>query len=229
MIPVIGVPVLNRPELLEKMLGSIDDQVGRVVIIDNGDIVPNQDEYQVIRPGHNIGVAQAWNLIIKTTPWAAWWLIVNSDVEFRPGSLERFSEAVDENSPSIYHLIGYAAFALTPSVVAQVGFFDENFHPAYCEDDDYSRRCELAGVSRIQVPDCPAEHLGSATIYGDKRYMDRNGSTFDANVLYYEQKWGGAMHGGEMFNTPFDRGGSLKDWDLDIYRLRDQAWERTTD
>ena len=53
-----------------------------------------------------------------------------------------------------------------------------------------------------------------------------NGSTHGANDIYYAQKWGGQKQGGETFTTPFNRGGHVGDWRLDIERLRNQAWPR---
>ena len=46
--------------------------------------------YRVIQPGHNLGVAASWNLGIKATPLADWWLICNSDIKFGPGDLAKW-------------------------------------------------------------------------------------------------------------------------------------------
>lgn len=227
MIPVLGVPVLNRPELLREMLASIDHSIGEVVIIDNGNVVHDFEgtrRRRVIKPHHNLGVGASWNLIMQVTPWAPWWLIVNSDIEFRPGDLARLDEAVDPQSATIYHQLGFAAFAMTAIALERVGYFDENFHPAYDEDLDMSRRCELASVPRVNV-DAGLRHVGSATIYGNERYRALNARTHPANDRYYERKWGGHKHGGETFSTPFNRGGHIGDWRLEPERLRDQAWE----
>jgi hypothetical protein len=35
-IPVLGIPILSRPDDLTAMLASVDEPVGRLVIIDNG-------------------------------------------------------------------------------------------------------------------------------------------------------------------------------------------------
>src|SRR6478609_1560237 len=94
-IPVLIVPILNQPELLYRMLKSIDHPVDRVVVIDNGDVVLDLSEdepwgqLRIVRPGHNLGVAASWNLGLRVTPQAPWWLIVNHDLEFGPGDLAR--------------------------------------------------------------------------------------------------------------------------------------------
>ena len=232
-IPVIIVPILNRPELLDRLLASIDHPVDRVVVIDNGDVVDpfwgarhmTEFKFHVIKTGHNIGVAAAWNLGIKTTPRAPWWLVVNSDIEFGPGDLARWEATVEPRAGILYKMLGLACFGITPPVLAAAGWFDEAIHPAYNEDIDFCRRCDLAGVIQ-QEAGFTGTHVGSATIMADPVLRHRNGQTHAANDAYYAEKWGGPKQGGETFTTPFNKGGHVGDWRMDIERLRRQAWEK---
>lgn len=224
-IPVLIVPVLNQPELLCRMLGSIDHDVERVVVIDNGGVFDGQ--WRVtdhIRPGHNLGVAASWNLGMKVSPGAPWWLIVNHDIEFGAGDLARLDEAVDPNGDTHYFMLGMAAFALTRHTLERVGYFDENFHPAYDEDLDWDRRAKLVGCERIEVG-FTGTHVGSATIHSDPSLRRQNGRTHMANDVYYSRKWGGPKQGGERFSTPFNRGGHVGEWRLEPQRLQSQAWK----
>lgn len=223
-IPVLICATLNRPDLLVKMLASIDEPVGQTVIIDNGGQVP--PEIEAIRLPHNIGCGGAWNLGFQVTPTASWWLVTNDDIEFGAGDLKRLVETVEPQRAAIYHLIGFAAFAVTPSVLQVVGGFDLNITPAYNEDVDMSRRCELAGVPRIEVG-FSGRHQGSATIMADPVLRSINGATHGANDRYYRAKWGGEKQGGETFSTPFDRGGDVGEWRWNIAPMRSQAWPRT--
>jgi GT2 family glycosyltransferase len=225
-IPVLIVPVLNRPDLLDKMLASIDHPVDQIVIIDNGDVVTNAHEYphRIIQLGWNLGCAASWNLGIKITPSASWWLIVNSDLQFGPGDLARL-EATMTSEPGLYKMLGLAAFAINQKTVDKIGFFDEQFINGYCEDIDYQRRADLVGVPHIEVG-FSGTHVGSATINSTPEYMFQNGRSYNANVAYYEAKWGGRMHGGETFSTPFNRGGDIRDVRPDIERLRLLSWRR---
>jgi GT2 family glycosyltransferase len=227
-IPVLIVPVLNRPDLLREMLGSIDHPVDQVIIIDNGGVTDEFDEmmrWRIVRPGHNLGVGASWNLGMKVTPRAAYWLIVGSDVTFGPGDLARLDETVNPHSAIHYFMLGMSAFALTRHTLRAVGYFDENFHPAYDEDLDWARRAELAGSPRVEVGFTGA-HVGSATIHSDPSLRRQNGPTHSANDLYYAQKWGGPKQGGETFSTPFNRGGHVGDWRLDPERLATQSWKK---
>lgn len=227
-IPVLIVPVLNRPDLLGAMLRSIDHEVDRVVIIDNGSVLkfdePNP-KVRIIRPGHNLGVAASWNLGLKVTPQAPWWLISNSDVEFGPGDLAKLDEMVDPESGDHYFMLGMAIFAITRYTLHDAGYFDENFHPAYDEDLDWHRRALLAGSRRVDPP-FTGTHVGSATIRSDASFWRQNGPTHQANDAYYARKWGGPKLGGEVFSTPFDRGGHVGDWRLEPERLAAQSWKK---
>lgn len=242
MIPALIVPILNGPEHLRAMLNSIDHPIGQVIIIDNGGVV-NWRPAMTVSHGHigdcvvislpsNLGVAASWNLGIKVAPMSPWHLIVNHDIEFSPEDLALLEGAVDPSIAAIYHLSGpsepmsWAAFAMTAPALDRLGYFDEQFAPAYDEDVDMARRADLAGVPRINVAG-QIRHSGSSTIKSDPLYEMRNGLTHGLNDRYYEAKWGGSKYGGERFDTPFNRGGSVADWTLESKRLRDQHWPRS--
>jgi hypothetical protein len=238
-IPVRLVPILNQPALLVKMLDSIDYSVEQTIIIDNGAVIadrggngwghsPLVPDIRIIWPHHNLGVGASWNLGLKVTPKAPYWLIVNHDVEFGPGDLQRMDEAVDPIAAGLYlfsNELGLAAFAITRHTLNAVGYFDENIHPAYNEDLDFARRCDLAGLPRYEIG-WTGTHVGSATINSDFYASAGNAVTHGLNDKYYEAKWGGSKLGGETFTTPFNKGGHLGDWRLDSERLRSQAWPK---
>lgn len=131
------VPILNRPDLLQRMLGSIDVPVDRVVVVDNGGVVNFRPgmvlphyciaETNVVSLPQNIGVAASWNLGIKLMPKASWFLIVNNDITFAPGDLAKIAEAVVPGEAGIWQGEWFSAFAITPQTIEKVGWFDENF------------------------------------------------------------------------------------------------------
>lgn len=223
MIPVLGVPTLYRVDLLKRMLDSIDHEVGIKLIIDNGGLVPECDA-TVIRLPHNLGVGASWNLIFKMTPRAPWWLICNDDIVLGPGDLERLAGVMEDPSPKIAMLLGFTSFGINQAALDAVGFFDENFHPAYCEDNDMTWRAGLANVPLINV-ESHVEHEGSATIRGHDLYMRQNGNTFPQNLAYYRSKWGGNP-GQETYRTPFDQGGDPAGVPIKLTRLNEYAWAR---
>lgn len=193
MIPVMVVPILTRPELLDEMLDSVDYPVGTLVVIDNGHALPGDFAHRdwalsayVLRMPSNLGVATSWNLGIKATPHAPWWLIANFDVTWPAGSLAQYDT---EDASQVLRLAHasppWCAFSIGQDVVHQVGLFDEFIHPAYGEDLDYERRCEAAGVPVVQSG-IPVDHRNSSTI--DGAYRAANDRTYMANIKYHAAK-----------------------------------------
>jgi GT2 family glycosyltransferase len=103
MLENLIVPVLNRYDLLDRMVSSIDYPVAHLLIIDNGastvieDVgidVPACVEHTTYLPmPANLGVSGSWNLGIKSFPYADRWFFTSNDVQFQPGALEKLSEA----------------------------------------------------------------------------------------------------------------------------------------
>lgn len=196
MIPILGVPTLCRPDMLLRMLDSIDHPVGHLVIIDNGFHWPRQsalppleipacvDNVTIVELPGNLGVAGAWNLIVKSTPHAPWWLIVNDDIRFPTGSLAQWAERADRDGLLLTSAVPpWCAFAIGERVIGDVGLFDERFHPAYFEDDDYERRLTAAGYTPSVGP--AVEHRNSSTL---DTGVGRNHVTFDENARFMQHK-----------------------------------------
>ena len=225
MIPVIGIPYLNRPELLFRLIDSIPmDMVERVHVIDNsppiGAISLGHPKAVVTRMHHNVGVAASWNAIIKLNPKARWWCILNSDVIVSRETLEALEQAMKVHSIAYMNMM--SAFGVRSDCIQRVGWFDENYIPAYFEDNDYDYRCRLMGV-HIENLHLDVDHVGSAVIKGSEHYARENGRTFGAGRAYHHEKWGGGP-GAEVFPTPFNLGGSPRDWTLDMTRLANLSW-----
>jgi GT2 family glycosyltransferase len=232
MIPVLAVPVISRPDLLLEFATSIDHPVQRLVIIDNspeGGIAADVEkpdcvaEMIVHRPLSNLGFSGSINVVIKGYPDLPWWAFANVDAYCGRGDLAQIERAMEEH-PDVPFLAGIRDFRLfgqNAAMVEAVGFWDENYHPMYCEDSDYDTRIRLAGAEHLQLFG-ETGHFGSATIT-DPRYGDHNARTYPTNRAYYIAKWGDWLTR-EQFTTPFDRGGSVRDWTLDFARLRDNAW-----
>lgn len=103
----------------------------------------------------------------------------------------------------------FACFMITPWTFKIVGGFDENFDPAYFEDNDYHRRILLMGYYARVVTTAPYYHYGSKTQHSNAGVTTK---AFDKCKEYYKKKWGGAP-GAETFSTPFnDPEKSLKEW-----------------
>lgn len=216
MIPVLAVPVLVSGKV-ERMLASVDIPVGRTLVIGQGICLPD-----AVNLPHNIGVAAAWNLVFKLFPSSPWWAIVNDDLVFAPGDLRRLVEAMTDTSPHLVTLDGFSAFAINQAALERVGYFDENFVPAYCEDADYEYRCKLAHVPILQIS-AELHHDRSSSIQ-DPYYGGQNTRTYPVNTAYYKAKWGGSLRGGETYLSPFDNGSDPACWIGDARRRRELDW-----
>lgn len=232
MIRTLGIPVLNRGDLLRRCLESIDHPFEHLFLINNGadssvlevlrklerrelGIEGYFDKISVEMPGKNLGCGPSWNRIIKTFPGS--WLITGNDVQFKPGSLARVAQ-VEETTPDADMICadGYSVFAMTTSGLKKVGLFDENFYPAYHEDCDHWRRVVLSGAKAVNVPGFEFVHGeapggGSCTINSDPALKESMGKRLPELRAYYERKWGGPP-GSEKFSTPFNRPVFLDYW-----------------
>lgn len=204
---VLGVPVLNRYDLLARLLASAERSSvvpDLVIVVDNGGRFDGNTTLPllVIAPGRNIGVAASWNTIIERARAldAKRIMISNDDIELDPSTIAR----VLAEDADVVRAPGFAFFAMRPSVVDRVGWFDEQFFPAYFDDNDFDRRLRLAGVNIEDPQGVPIHHEGSATLHSlPMEKQHKFSRRFEELRAYYEQKWGG-WPGKEKFDRAFD-------------------------
>jgi hypothetical protein len=232
MIPIIVCPVLNRGDLLYRMIRSIDYPVAVICIINNGyetDVssviqqLLREGDYplHIHTPYFNLGVAGSWNWTMKNFP-ADYWLFVGNDIQFSKGDLKKIDTFVQDNPQYVMCPAnwGHSLFALRPSCIDGAGYFDENFYPAYSEDQDHCYRITLAGLPWADCPNVKAVHgepplWGSSTVWSDPTLNKMCSVTQKNNHEFYRRKWGGDP-GEEQFIHPFNNPKiSFKDWVLD--------------
>jgi GT2 family glycosyltransferase len=218
MLDNLIVPVLNRYDLLQRMLDSVDVKIKHLLVIDNGASISKSgldltysDKFEQVTylplPA-NQGVAGSWNLGIKLFPYAQRWFIASNDVVFLPGALENLSKARRDEITLTADFPYWQSFAIGDEVVSGIGLFDEcGFYPAYFEDNDYMRRALFAGFNIRKIL-MPTNHDNSSTIKAG--YEHKNAKTFIANQAYYESK---------VDNNDYTAG----TWSLDI--RRENGWE----
>jgi GT2 family glycosyltransferase len=190
MLENLIVPVLNRYDLLQRMLDSVDVSVEHLLVIDNGsgsNLTFNEkfNKVTVLDMPANLGVSGSWNLGIKSFPYAQRWFIASNDVVFEPGALEQLSQARRDEITLTGDAPHWQAFALGDEAVNDIGLFDESLFPAYFEDNDYTRRAEFVGVN-IRLVDIKLRHDNSSTIKAG--YMDKNEKTYFKNESHYRSK-----------------------------------------
>jgi GT2 family glycosyltransferase len=239
MIPVLGCPVLNRYDLLANMEASVDHEVQRYFVVDNGGLYDKADGelswaegMHVCDPGYNMGFGAALNLVIRANIKAPWWMFVNDDIVFGRGDLARMDSEMSAATGPVMRTLagcGFSAFAINAAAVERVGWFDENFYPAYCEDSDWSWRAILLGVEWVDTPSSTS-HLSSQTI-AQPTQRAANNRTYPQNRILFRQKWGcepwEAKMEGPGFKTPFASGLDPSiTIDPPFKRLKELAWDR---
>lgn len=229
MIPVLTTSTIRRYDLLERMLRSVDEPVGRGLIVNNGPLAFQWSEpWRVMQPPFaSLGWPGTLNFGVMQTSDAPWWLFTNDDCEFHPGALATIAAMMETEQARVvsWH---WAVFALNRAVVERVGLFDEwSFWPLYFDDTDYARRCALAGVEVIYA-DLPITegadgHETSMTIHSDPDLAASNNRTWIINRQAYVEKWGGPP-GKETFDTPWNRGGPLWQTRASVNGRVERAW-----
>jgi GT2 family glycosyltransferase len=205
----------SRFELADRLLASIDYPVENLVIVDNSGkqtYVPVKPEMVkrmwLIQVPYGLGYGGGLNLIVKTTPFAPYWVLLNDDSVLAPGALQKISEEVDPDTINFLSIMPkWSGFVLGEKVVKDVGLFDERFHPIYFEDNDYERRIINAGFEAKFIHATLA-HDNSSTIGGG--FHSQNSQTFSKNNLLYLHK---------EATDDFSEGA----WSLQI--RRDNSWE----
>lgn len=194
---ILGVPTLCRYDLLQKLIASVEAgsvQPDRWVIVDNGGKARRQlrlpERGTLIEPGNNLGVAASWNRIVDEAAGEPV-MIVNDDVTLGRDALASLV-GLSSGSP-VTRSHNWSLFVLRPECVAAVGYFDENFYPAYGEDDDYGYRMRLAGLTSKQV------HVDSTHVHGASGWAER---CRGPALLYFNMKWGGSPRR-ERYLRPF--------------------------
>ncbi len=186
------VPVLNRFDLLKRMIESIDVQA-TVYVINNSGVEQNFEYDNPLVDVHwlelpsNLGVASSWNLGIKMLPFETRWFISSADCVFAPGDLDLLKTAKRDALTLCDKFPYYQTFVVGEEIVNSVGLFDEALHPIYFEDNDYERRIAHAGL-RVDRLALHLSHDNSSTINSDARLSLRNETTFRNNQKYFNQK-----------------------------------------
>lgn len=222
------VPTLLKYDLCIKLIESAELNTIKpeaYYIIDNGDNFKefydnsklNFSNIEIIKSDINC-LASSWNWFIKNLDGDL--LIANDDLEFDSLVIQNFIEAKNkEDDPKIIMhsvdcLNAFALFRINSSIKNIVGLFDENFYPAYYEDNDMIYRIKSLGYYEKKLTGLSIKHEGSATLKEQRRLgiNKDHDINFQKNAEYYVMKWGGRPLG-EKYTTPYNNPDlTLKDW-----------------
>jgi hypothetical protein len=231
----IGIPLLNRLDLLEKAIASYDHPHDLFIVNNNSmdadfnkafDALQEKLRFDCRRPRYNLGCSASWNLILMQAiaRGCEFCYVGSNDTISEPGELAKLVQVPRPPEEGMWMGCGFNFFCLRVAVIPIVGWFDENFYPGYFEDNDWVYRCSLASVG-IGQPAIRMRHLGSQTVASDAICAQGNSRTFSANGAYYYAKWGGGP-GGEKFKHPHNREDkNLKWWPDPGKTLESKDWD----
>ena len=177
---VLNNDILLHPEAIDRMVERFEDEK-----IDSDNIsVDIADELKIS------------NLVMVSC------LDVRGECE-KPEDVILLSPEKKEEVPESPHP-NFSAFMINKECWNKIGPFDENFKPAYFEDNDYHHRIELAGMKAICLPTAMFYHYGSRTQNEATDKPICSSPQFEANGRYYQVKWGG-VPGKEAYKIPFNK------------------------
>jgi len=191
------------------------------VVLDNGGKYPRARldaaigersvERELITPTDNLGVAASWNVFLdrfgKTEPL----VISNDDITLGPTAFATLDNYGARGA--LRAGFGWALFMQRPECTQRVGFYDENFWPAYHEDIDYIIRMERRRVPDIRLEGhIDIQHAGWRTtlMLGNPDWLADGRAR---NHSYLVAKWGTESLTPETYQKPFN-GSPPAGWDL---------------
>lgn len=207
------VPYVNRPDLLERAVRSVQCRGVEVNIINNSDGpsigIPGVEFIQR-RPPVPLTFAQTQNWMLNIaegdSDYGEFYLFCHSDAEAGEGTVQKLIELAQSltNEGRKWGLImtNYDALAaFNTAAFREVGGWDTELS-WYHSDTDMYRRLELAGYELVKS-NLPVKHEASQTLNSDQAIKRNVDLMFPCRVAYYKAKWGGDA-GSETYSVPFD-------------------------
>jgi GT2 family glycosyltransferase len=192
---IIGIPTLNRADLLNEALEKYfeDFKDTEIFIVDNGNqsIISREEKFAIYRPSENLGVAKSWNYIMDYADKkdATHVFMLNDDIY--SGKTEHEIKMViknNEDSDFINSFCNWSSYILKVEAWKISGKFDEDFFPAYFEDNSFCYKMTLHGRKKTYTSFLdPLVYRNSMTLAKDPTLNNR----FELNRQLYIKMWGG--------------------------------------
>ncbi len=215
----MSIPTLSRYDLLVKAIETIAAGTRKpdvLLIIDNGGdlqewLGPRRLAMpaKIFKPASNLGVGPSCNFAWKMV--RQYYLHSNDDVEFAPECIQLLAEAAESNPEKHFFLpfhedgAAFTVFLATKQMWNLTEGFDEQFVPAYYEDNDLGRRMNLQNIERTYVHGAKYVHFTSSTLKSFNQVeLQLHHKRFEANEQRYIAKWGGHADKDEAWTIPYN-------------------------
>lgn len=182
---LVCMPIYKMTDRVRKGFDTIDIPKENILVISFDPACRElEDRAEVMITEDNLGCSRAWNVALRRG--YDWTFIVSSSMLY-PEGFSKVLEVLEKSGEDevFYTQHSFHCSALSPKCVDRVGYFDENFYPAYYEDTDYDYRINLADDHWNKVHNIPAicQVDGAATLDGLRPNVE-------AMKDYYIEKWG---------------------------------------
>lgn len=170
------------------------------------------DDFNMGFNGYNAGVAVGWNQLIKMAlKWGAdKILICNNDIAFGPHTIDGLVHAYNQlrheipetvmvtaanhtknpnDLPNIKQKWDYAdhpdfsCFMITPEFLERIGYFCEDYVPAFFEDNHTHWKILQTGYRALKTDWAPYSHIASRTRHGNPNIVTHE--NFRANKIQF--------------------------------------------
>jgi GT2 family glycosyltransferase len=205
---VVAIPTINRADLLNEALAKYfeDFKNTHIAICDNGkqDIITREENFMIYRPQENLGVAKSWNMLMDYSEkiGATHVLMLNDDIYL--GKNENalnmlIKKNLDDDFINSFH--NWCSYILRVDIWNKAGKFDEEFFPAYFEDNSFDYKMNLVGAKKSWTSFLdPIVYRNSMSIAKDPTLNQK----FMQNREMYVQMWGG-LPTQEKYLTKFNK------------------------
>jgi GT2 family glycosyltransferase len=205
---VVAIPTINRADLLNEALAKYfeDFKNTHIAICDNGkqDIITREENFMIYRPQENLGVANSWNMLMDYSEkiGATHVLMLNDDIYL--GKNENalnmlIKKNLDDDFINSFH--NWCSYILRVDIWNKAGKFDEEFFPAYFEDNSFDYKMNLVGAKKSWTSFLdPIVYRNSMSIAKDPTLNQK----FMQNREMYVQMWGG-LPTQEKYLTKFNK------------------------
>ena len=205
---IVAIPTINRADLLNEALEKYfeDFKDTHIAICDNGkqNIITREENFMIYRPEENLGVAKSWNMLMDYADKieATHVLVLNDDIYL--GKTEHEINMLIRNNMDadfINSFHNWCSYILKVEAWKIAGKFDEEFFPAYFEDNSFDYKMTLIEAKKTWTSFLdPLVYRNSMTIAKDPALNNR----FQQNRELYIQMWGG-LPTEEKYITKFNQ------------------------
>lgn len=207
---VHAIPYVNRPDLLRQAVDSTASLHAHTIIIDNSPegLTPNDWPVAIVRPIVPLTFAQTQTMMqaLARQADADALIFQHNDCALSPEALARFLATLDQALVSgerwgVIFTAYDACCAYSRAAIETVGPWDPQI-PWYFADNDWYRRLDLAGFSRIEAGGQGVTHHASQTLNASDELALTTSIQTQLSAQYYRAKWGGPAHH-EVDTVPF--------------------------